>query len=214
MPSCEFCNAIFETQQGVRSHIKQKQECRLAFARSLTSDTSSTNLASSSTSAAVPTVQHDPPEEPNELLFPYRTHQIPHDHPSDMQDDTPSKRRRVTVEEVPDEEAGLPRKPWVEDFPQPAGTPLREGQTYFKGLRERRMGEDESPYAPFADKEEWELAQWLATSGISQQALDKFLKLDIVRHPTHCNPPTGWKLMPILDSQSHQTFLHKQLPVQ
>ncbi|EKM50595.1 uncharacterized protein PHACADRAFT_66817, partial [Phanerochaete carnosa HHB-10118-sp] len=31
---------------------------------------------------------------------------------------------------------------------------------------------------PFKDAEEWELAKWLLTSGLSQKKIDKFLKLE------------------------------------
>lgn len=36
------------------------------------------------------------------------------------------------------------------------------------------------PWAPFADQEAWELAQWVITN-VGQNATDKFLKLPIVR---------------------------------
>lgn len=198
MPSCEYCNARFDTQQGVRSHVKQKAECRLAFARSLSTPTS-TSDSTAATHSLGPSdlsdindlhASHVENDSPGHGLAsrPYPVHPIQHDRLEEMPDDSPSKRRRVTVEEVQDVEAGLPSKPWIEDFPAPAGTPLRAGKTYFEDIRDRKEGESESPFAPFADEEEWELAQWLATSGISQKALDAFLKLSIVRHLTTQRP--------------------------
>ena len=35
-------------------------------------------------------------------------------------------------------------------------------------------------WSPFSNEEEWELAKWLTTSGVSQARIDEFLKLSIV----------------------------------
>jgi hypothetical protein len=40
-------------------------------------------------------------------------------------------------------------------------------------------------YYPFVDKEEWELAETLMTSGISLTKLDKLLRLPIVSTTSH-----------------------------
>ena len=36
---------------------------------------------------------------------------------------------------------------------------------------------------PFADRTEWELAQWLNSTSLTQQQIDSFLRLDYVSHP-------------------------------
>ena len=36
---------------------------------------------------------------------------------------------------------------------------------------------------PFADRTEWELAQWLNLTSLTQQQIDSFLRLDYVSHP-------------------------------
>lgn len=103
----------------------------------------------------------------------------------------PSKRARV--EEVEDEEAeapspshtedagGFPREPWVEDYPLPAGSTYGNAETPFESLHQNKAAANESPWAPFDSPDEWELARWLLTSGLSQRAIDEYLNLNIVR---------------------------------
>ncbi|KAI0823820.1 hypothetical protein BC628DRAFT_1420570 [Trametes gibbosa] len=94
-------------------------------------------------------------------------------------------RHTVTIEDVPDvESGGLPHRPWIEDFPEPAAQCFGMGETPFeRTLREQRTRGD-APFAPFEDLEEWDLAQWLVTSGVTQASIDRFLKLDVTRGRT------------------------------
>ncbi|KAH9922147.1 hypothetical protein B0H21DRAFT_841842 [Amylocystis lapponica] len=90
------------------------------------------------------------------------------------------------VEDVEDEEpGGLPKRAWVTDFPSPAGTALREGETAFAKLQREKEEAGGNLWLPFASKDEWELARWLTTAGVSQSAIDDFLKLPITRDRTH-----------------------------
>ncbi|KAF8511390.1 hypothetical protein JB92DRAFT_3083494 [Gautieria morchelliformis] len=68
----------------------------------------------------------------------------------------------------------------VEVFPAPAGEAHSHGTTCFDLLHETRRNLGRSLYEPFADQEEWELAQTLMTSGMSFTNMDKLLKLPIV----------------------------------
>ncbi|KAH9847794.1 hypothetical protein C2E23DRAFT_741139, partial [Lenzites betulinus] len=98
----------------------------------------------------------------------------------------PAQRRRVEVEEVADEEeGGLPRRPWLEDFPGDAGKTFGRGETSFERIRRRKEAAGEALWAPFECQEEWELAEWLVTSGLTQSNIDKFLKLKITQTRTH-----------------------------
>ena len=82
--------------------------------------------------------------------------------------------KRARVEEVDDEEAGGLRR-WVQEFEGAAAEVLAEGKTLFDELREQQEAMCEPPLAPFADEEEWELAQWLMKN-VTQTATDQFLK--------------------------------------
>lgn len=66
------------------------------------------------------------------------------------------------------------------DYPRPAGSKLSAAKTEF----ERRLAKEQADgcgfYGEFDNREEWELAQWLARN-LGQNQIDNFLKLDIVR---------------------------------
>ena len=86
--------------------------------------------------------------------------------------------RRARVEEIEDEEAGVQSR-WIEDFPGSAGKQGDQAQSYFQKLHAEQRRQGLSPWTPFQDEEEWELAQWLMLN-VGQNATDKFLKLPIV----------------------------------
>lgn len=85
---------------------------------------------------------------------------------------------RARVEEVEDEESGVQNR-WIKDYPGEAGKPGERANSYFEDYRSQQVANDEDPWAPFKDEEEWELAQWLILN-VGQNATDKFLKLPIV----------------------------------
>lgn len=90
----------------------------------------------------------------------------------------PAKRRRVTVEEVEDEDTTT--TPWVyEEYPGEVAKSNGEGTTYFDAWRAEQTAKERSPHFPFADEEEWGLADWLMES-TTQGGVDKFCKLPIV----------------------------------
>lgn len=64
--------------------------------------------------------------------------------------------------------------------PHNAGAIVGHSDTYFECLKAKQAAGDMGRYGPFQDHEEWELAQWLMTSGVSQADMDSFLKLNIV----------------------------------
>lgn len=82
------------------------------------------------------------------------------------------------MEEVEDEDAR-----WVQDFPDKvqAGAAFGPCETQFEECRRQQKGEGHEPWYPFQSEEEWELARWLMTSGLSQSKTDDFLKLKSVR---------------------------------
>ncbi|KAF8431623.1 hypothetical protein L210DRAFT_837540, partial [Boletus edulis BED1] len=54
-------------------------------------------------------------------------------------------------------------------------------QTAFESMKDLQDASGQCAYAPFADRSEWELADWLVKN-VNQGATDKFLKLGIVSH--------------------------------
>jgi hypothetical protein len=64
---------------------------------------------------------------------------------------------------------------FAREFPTPAEE-LGDGKTIFEEILEDQLGKKESPWAPFAHKDEWELARWLAKN-VNQRATEEFLKM-------------------------------------
>lgn len=109
--------------------------------------------------------------------------------PEDSEPERDMQDKRARVEEVVDEDAepsGIPKDPYAQYLHPLAGARYGEGKIPFEEyLAERKAAglEDESnPWAPFKDEEEWELGRWLLTSGLSQEGIDRYLKLKIVSH--------------------------------
>ena len=72
-----------------------------------------------------------------------------------------------------EDEETYPR--YAKEFPTSAEE-LGEAKTAFEYIFEDQRAKDELPWAPFADKEEWELARWLAKN-VNQRATEEFLKM-------------------------------------
>ncbi|KAJ6537137.1 hypothetical protein B0H19DRAFT_1213719 [Mycena capillaripes] len=113
----------------------------------------------------------------NDFIYPDREEPIP------PPESIPHS-RRPTVQEVPDE--GDPENfgRFVEFFEHeeqgrsmPA-RPLRPGETLFQRMHAQQEIKGTTPFAPFRDKEEWDLAQWLSKN-VSQTATDEYLALPI-----------------------------------
>jgi Plavaka transposase len=69
---------------------------------------------------------------------------------------------------------------YTQPFPHPAGVILSEAATWLEHVHKHKEGNNQSVYHPFIDQDEWELAEMLMTSGMSQSKIDKLLKLPIV----------------------------------
>ncbi|KZT40289.1 hypothetical protein SISSUDRAFT_1018989 [Sistotremastrum suecicum HHB10207 ss-3] len=69
----------------------------------------------------------------------------------------------------------------VEDFPQPAGLSEGTRPLVFESQRRADLKSHTSRYSPFNTKADWELAEWLMRSGMSQKARDEFMKLETMR---------------------------------
>src|ERR1700692_663721 len=76
------------------------------------------------------------------------------------------------VEEVEDEET-YPR--YAREFSTSAEE-LGDGKIVFEEIFKDQRANDESQWAPIANKDEWELARWLAKN-VNQQASEEFLKM-------------------------------------
>ena len=100
-----------------------------------------------------------------------------HQLPPNVLEAAPSKRRRVTVEVVEDEDDN---ESWThEKFQQPVASTHGEGVTAFSDLLSEQHSMRQDPYSPFRNSKEWGLAKWLMRE-TTQTGADRYLKLEIV----------------------------------
>ncbi len=113
---------------------------------------------------------------------------------------------RTTVEDVPDDD-DTPSEDNRYIFSCPAelraGAPIGQGVTDFEKIR-ATLERNGTEWGPFADENEWQLAEWLLKN-VGQMQADAFLKLPIVSvcifffHDTHT----------VKDSRTNQTIIYK-----
>ncbi|KAG1897449.1 uncharacterized protein F5891DRAFT_1129914 [Suillus fuscotomentosus] len=168
MPHCVFCGKVTTTHEGLKRHIVGRLECRTQY-ESMIEEVEAENL-----------------DNAPDVDFPHQDAAPGHVHPrpSPDMDDNPalSKTRRVTVEEVEDEDGmsftnnGRYFEPRTD-----AGWALHEGEMSFEKYRTYQEEEGEDPWSPFEDKEEWDLAHWLVKN-LGQTRTEEFLKLPITQN--------------------------------
>ena len=197
MVLCPYCRkADRPTLKGLRSHISQTPACRAARRRGAEErlqaqedaqvDPSGDTQADQIEGTDGTTIDADGDRD---AMMEIAQDELPHD---PAPEPTPNP-RRVTVEEVEDiEPGGLPKRPWVGEFPHDAGSILRQAKTFFEEIRDRKVAASETNFAPFANREEWELASFLIRSGLSQESIEDYLTLPIV---SVCPILLGWIVM-------------------
>lgn len=175
---CPYCGQQVITS-GLKSHIRQSPYCQQEFKKRTDSESEIDSLSR-------------PHNDPNPDLFTGGGFEYPNPLLSSTSDDVlensvlaeepPSKRARV--EEVDDDEydaGGLPRRPFVDYTARTSVKTKGKGNTLFEKIRiEQEAKGSGNRWAPFRDEEEWGLAHFLMTQGLTQSAVDKYLKLPIV----------------------------------
>ncbi|KAH7905274.1 hypothetical protein BJ138DRAFT_1138330 [Hygrophoropsis aurantiaca] len=116
----------------------------------------------------------------------------------DVRPNLPDQRARV--EEVEDEEsAGWNPSRFAQVFPdEHAAEILRPGETVFEQLKKRQDSDGVGPFGPFADAEEWDLAQWLIKN-MNQSATEEFMKLPITRERMQLSFQSNYTFMKAID---------------
>jgi hypothetical protein len=173
--ACRYCKKpnVARSRQGLKSHISQSPECRARRDKEhlLLSHSESAPAKSRHTSENRACAEEFEESSP---LF------------SNNADEHHSKRARVDEDE--DVEDFRPTNVnFIVDYPAEAraGATLEASQdgleTRFEKIKRTQQHAGSKPWAPFNSLADWELAQWLVQSGVSQQEIDKFLKLELVR---------------------------------
>ncbi|KAJ7159504.1 hypothetical protein C8R46DRAFT_906545 [Mycena filopes] len=197
--TCQYCTAERPTAQGLRSHLAQSKSCRQKhfdqYAAQSSDSESDGDAARESDNFPDGLGDELGPEGPefvdgsdddDELPLALDPPRVIDDEPLPTGDtpaslaetSNPRKHRRATVEEVEDEDAR-----WVQPFPPEAaaGAILSKCKTAFETYREEQRKAGCAPWQPFESEDEWEMARWLMTSGLSQKKVDEYLRLKKVR---------------------------------
>jgi hypothetical protein len=188
---CKFCVQPFPTVAGEKRHVQQTPDCLAKWREELTRLSVHVFDLQQDGSPGVNQDELQPSGSfPNDLLDNFDDFD-----PSEgargvetLPANPPSPRRaeqgsRTTVEEVEDE--GEPAKPdvtFVEGYPKEAyaGGVYEQADPKFEQIKQAEMAEGDHRWGPFADEDEWELAEWLIHN-VGQKQTDAFLKLPIVR---------------------------------
>ncbi|CDO76939.1 hypothetical protein BN946_scf185006.g21 [Trametes cinnabarina] len=226
---CPYCHKQLATAQGLSAHVSNRAACRKAdeVARSLERVqaaqlgpilTSLSVRPAGTSHVEVPIAEGNVLVEddvgmvvdPDDLLNATQPDMLAADpnevHTDWAQPESLPRRLRVEIEEVEDiEEGGLPHRPWIEEFPTSAGATYGCAETEFKRILREQRDKGVEPWAPFADMEEWELAEWLITSGLSQTAIEEYLKLNITRGRTKPSYMTNYTFMQKVDGLPTQS---------
>lgn len=180
---CPYCRKEFKIGSLGR-HIANKRSCREAEEAQIAMDIDDPGLHGSPPPLvaigdldiqAAPDVDYDfdvvadEPEDPP-VIPPFVPQREPQGEPTRV-------RRRVHMEEV-DEDEVLPHHRYVEEYEE-ATKILYTGETEFEKAENALKESGGSPYAPFADSDEWGLASWLMKN-TGQTKTNQFLDLPIV----------------------------------
>lgn len=186
---CNFCGKRdIPTQAGLKVHIRlSKAGCREAMERQI-------NRSLSPEAICIPRRRHTSPSptSTDENGMPIQADaadlpvgDVPYDDfppfvPSPSHDESPepgttgNEHQWARIENVEDKEI-YPGIRYARDFPTPAEE-LGDAKTVFEEIFYDQKEKKESPWGPFADKDEWELARWLAKN-VNQRATEEFLKM-------------------------------------
>ncbi|CAK5272543.1 unnamed protein product [Mycena citricolor] len=166
---CRFCNFAVRTTRGLASHIAQRPACKQKLQETISRQAATTEddeyFTADSSGSISPAATANP---------------IAEDNPDDpmLGNEAPPPRdgahSAAAVEDANNDH-------YFEDYEGPAGSIVEDcnvAKSAFDTLRQQQVQEGKMAWAPFESRADWELAQWLVTSGVSQKSLDTFLKLE------------------------------------
>ena len=91
----------------------------------------------------------------------------------------PGATNHIPIEESSQKFRDTKPRRFIEAFPGPVGVPVGRGQTKFDLIYENQVEEGKNNFSPFANDEEWGLAQWLSRR-VGQKAINEYLNLSMV----------------------------------
>lgn len=172
---CGFCRKKLPSAKGVTIHIQKTLECRRRWELELDAQPAQSLLgrldAAASHKSATTTYDEDIPCGEPEVPM--------HDSISAMHEQPrPNPTSSASTSQETLDERYLQR--FVQIYPGEAAEIVRKGTSAFEQWRRENVREERTRWYPFASKEEWELAAWLAEN-VGQNKIEEFLKLEMVR---------------------------------
>lgn len=157
---CDHCGQGFQTQTAIRRHIGHLPRCQAAALRRSGGEQLAIN-----NEGLGQEIEDDIAD----------THSEPADSMAGQEPDLDNRRNEGNQE---GQDAGPAR--YAREYDQGlAAEVLGSAKTAFEVMKDYQESSGCGAYAPFADHEEWELAEWLVRN-VNQRATEEFLKLSIV----------------------------------
>lgn len=186
---CAYCPVRLATAQGLHSHLAQSRRCHARHKASVVDSASDSD-------SQLQVEENGTDYNSDSDLPPYIEADLPIGNPEPVEDNPEkleprwqSRRATVDSEDSDESDSGsdLDGSRFIEDFPIPAGLPRAHSvdknlKSNFEHHLDEQKKAGDAPWAPFESEDEWELARWLITSGVSQSKMDSFLKLNKVCH--------------------------------
>ena len=158
---CPFCLKSFATQRAVNQHISASIFCLKEWHKNVRKDYNP--LKRRRTNSLEPGLVDDDNFRVNDNF--------------NDATEVPESRQHFDVDDADDKEDHNER--FIDPFPGAAGEALRHEKTCFENLQQTQQLKGETPWAPFANKAEWGLAEWLMRN-VGQKSTDEYLQLPIV----------------------------------
>lgn len=170
---CKYCNErVARTDQGLRTHQRESRRCRPLYEAEMDALTAIQPLLTPASMEEL--LGHDNLRDNSDDYDTLSDPPFDNPSPTSQNDGVPApKRRRIEADSVVDEKSVL-----VEPYPS-QGDPCEAapGKTPFELYRQEQKAKGLPPWAPYDSLADWELAEWLIKSGVSQSRIDSFFKL-------------------------------------
>lgn len=181
---CPICRVFFNSRKSLNLHLSLKSRC-VRILNKKVYEAKSKKQSRIDVEVPEDTLEDNPPEgwegpldeqtqlDVDEASRHFRMPNMSHE--NQQHDGDHRARKQIKLENEPD------MKLFRKKFPRPAGSSFGVAETTFEKLQHTQGEGQMHPLGPFENRDEWELAEWLIKSGVSQTEMDKFLKLNIVR---------------------------------
>ncbi|KAF8545975.1 hypothetical protein OG21DRAFT_1479733 [Imleria badia] len=194
MPShtCNYCRRAFPTTGSVRRHISHPRACHEQW---------EIEAQQAQPVAGTPDRELEREHINEDIDLPLGVDDIDHHdwHNVDMLGGAPDCQDHHDKEDELEEEHSSHFPCFAQEFlEKPAADVIGCEQTPFERMKSYQEATGGGSYAPFADCEEWALAQWLVKN-VNQCATEEFLKLPITKNRTRPSYRSNYTFLKLVD---------------